>query len=174
MNNFLSPDNWSWTPILEQQHQSLLSEFEQFDPTQWIANREQKIDQSGLWSFVPFMVRGQRIESYLQRCPTVAMLLNTVPMFDNCTFSIMGPDSKIDPHQGHSDQHLRVHLCLKTQGTAWIQVGDEKQHWQTGKVLIFQDRETHSTANPGTEDRVVLLFDVLKKDYYDHLIKSTL
>lgn len=172
MSNFYPADHWKYTKILEQNHAALLAEFEQFNPAEWIPNKEQKISQSGLWAFVPFMSRGHRIDPFIKRCPTVELMLNTIPIFDNCTFSIMGPGAVIDPHQGHSDRHIRVHLCLKTAGHAWIQVGNERKHWQTGQVLMFQDSETHSTANPSDQDRVVLLFDIKREDFINSVDNS--
>jgi len=49
----------------------------------------------------------------------------------------MGPGAVIKQHQGHGNQHLRVHLGIKTSGKAWIRVGDQTQHWSSGEVLIF-------------------------------------
>jgi aspartyl/asparaginyl beta-hydroxylase (cupin superfamily) len=177
MNNFYNADEWAYTTLLKQHHASLVREFDQWLPAQWIQNAEHKIDQKGTWHFVPFLTRGKTVEYFLHRCPTVQTIMQAVPVFDNCTFSIMGPGAVIKPHQGHSNQHLRVHLGIRTSGKAWIRVGDQTQHWSNGEVLIFQDSETHSAENPDTDYRVVLLFDICRSDYFDHRsngIKGTL
>jgi aspartyl/asparaginyl beta-hydroxylase (cupin superfamily) len=168
-SNFYNADVWQHADTLKQCHAQLVQEFDQIDPNLWVPNSEHKIDQQGTWHFVPFLTRGHRVESYIKRCPTIQHLLNTLPIYDNCTFSIMGPGAKIEPHQGHSDRHLRVHLGIHTTGKAWIQVGDQTQHWHNGQVLIFQDSETHCVQNPSDQPRVILLFDILRSDYFDQL-----
>jgi aspartyl/asparaginyl beta-hydroxylase (cupin superfamily) len=169
MNNFYDPAAWRYTEFLKSYHRDLVQELEQWSPAQWIENQEYKIDQVGTWHFVPLLSRGHTVNYFLDRCPTVQKIMNTVPVFDNCTFSIMGPGAVIRPHQGHSDQHLRVHLALKTSGAAWIRVGEETQHWRAGEVLIFQDSATHCTENPDSDYRSILLFDIQRSDYFDHL-----
>lgn len=169
MDNFYDPALWIHTEFLKSCHQNLVQEFEQWSPSQWVENTEYKIDQTGTWYFVPFLSRGRVVDRFLDQCPTVQKIMQTVPVFDNCTFSIMGPGAKIRPHQGHSDQHLRVHLALKTSGAAWIQVGDKTQHWQAGEVMIFQDSATHCTENPDLDYRSILLFDIKRSDYFDLL-----
>jgi beta-hydroxylase len=172
MNNFYNPAAWRHTEFLKSCHQDLVQEFEQWSPAQWIENTEYKIDQVGTWHFVPFLSRGHTVDHFLNHCPTVQKIMNAVPVHDNCTFSIMGPGAKIEPHQGHSDQHLRVHLGIQTTGKAWIQVGDQTQHWHNGQVLIFQDSETHCVENSSDQHRVILLFDIKRSSYFDQLNTS--
>ena len=112
------------------------------------------------------MSRGRKYWPYLWAFPTAHRLLKQIPIYDNCVFSIMGPGAEIPPHQGHPNDHLRVHLGIQADGAAWIRVGSETQHWHTGQVIVFDDRLDHETANPGSE-RVVFLFDILSKDYND-------
>jgi beta-hydroxylase len=166
MQSFYNANSWRYTPILKQALPELQREFDRFPQWLWLNNRQHQIESSGTWKFVPFLGKGRRYWPYLWAFPTVRRLMRELPIVDNCVFSIMGPGAVIPPHQGHPGDHLRVHLAVHADGSAWIQVGSERQHWRTGEVLIFDDRQEHETANPGSE-RVVLLFDILSKDYHD-------
>jgi aspartyl/asparaginyl beta-hydroxylase (cupin superfamily) len=170
--NFLDAALWEYSQIIKDSHASLLEEFQQFKKSEWVDNNQQHIGAVGDWHFIPFIGKGIKYNSYLERCPTVQQLLITVPIFDNCVFSIMGPNSEIKPHKGHSGDHLRVHLSLISDGSAYITVGSERQFWQQGELLIFRDTEEHSTANPSNNTRVVFLFDIKQQDYHSNITQK--
>lgn len=166
MKSFYSADSWRYTQLLQESLPDLQREFNRFPRCLWLNNREHNINSVGTWQFVPFMSRGRRYWPYLWAFPTVRRLFKQIPIYDNCVFSIMGAGAEIPAHQGHSGDHLRVHLGIQADGAAWIRVGKQVRHWHTGQVIIFDDRLDHETANPGAE-RVVLLFDIQSKDYND-------
>ena len=168
--SFKNAEVWRYTQILKDYHAELLQDFQQYQYTDWITNNQHNIDTIGLWAFVPFISKGVHYKKFIQDCPTVGKLLEAVPVFDNCAFSIMGPGAEIKPHKGYDGDPLRVHLGLQTTGEASITVSGEKMHWQNKQVIIFDDRETHSTDNPSNENRIVFLFDILTADYYNNLI----
>ena len=168
--NFLDSNKWKFTQTLKDNVTGLLIDFEQCHSSEWILNNQEYISTVGMWAFIPFLGKGVRYDKFIQTCPTVKKLLNTVPIYDNCVFSIMGPGAEIRPHQGHTGDHLRVHVCIETDGLASITVDDETVHWQNNEVIIFNDKETHHTINPSDKNRIVFLFDILSKDYYNNLI----
>lgn len=168
--NFFDPDRWRYSQTIKECHASLTKEFNQFPQTMWINNNQKYIGLEGGWYFIPFIGKSIRFEPFIEKCPTVKKLIDETPIFDNCTFSIMGPHSEIKPHKGHSDAHLRVHLSLITDGNAYIKVGNDIQYWREGEILIFQDFEEHSTCNPSNNTRVVFLFDIKREDYFNNII----
>tara|TARA_B110000977_G_C10952457_1_gene445188 strand:- start:348 stop:860 length:513 start_codon:yes stop_codon:yes gene_type:complete len=168
--NFLDADKWQFTQTLKNNVAGLLSDFQQYHSSEWTHNNQAYISTVGMWAFIPFLGKGIRYNKFIQACPTVEKLLNTIPIYDNCVFSIMGPGAEIKPHQGHPGDHLRVHFCIDTAGLASITVGDETVPWQNNEVIIFDDKETHHTINPSDKNRIVFLFDILSKDYYNNLI----
>lgn len=168
--NFFNPNDWRFTSILKSNYDGLLADFKQFDKTEWISNNQQYIDTVGTWDFIPFIGKGTRYEKFIQKCPTVSKLISLIPIYDNCAFSIMGPGAEIKPHKGHPGDHLRVHMGLITTGEASITVGNKTEFWREKEVLIFDDRDTHSTLNPSTQYRVVFLFDILSKEYYNNFL----
>lgn len=41
----------------------------------------------------------------------------------------------------------------------WLNVGDKRQYWKTGKCLVFDDTFCHSAINDSDEPRIILLLD---------------
>ena len=75
-------------------------------------------------------------------------------------FSVLRADTRIASHQGYPGLFLRCHLGLEVpDGDCALKVGDEVRHWQTGKVLIFDDRLQHEAWNMTAQERVILLLD---------------
>lgn len=166
MSSFYNAETWRYTQILKDALPLLQHEFARFPRFLWLNNREHQISSTGTWQFVPFLAKGRCIWPYLWAFPTIRYLLKQLPITDNCVFSIMGAGAKIPAHTGHTGDHLRVHLAIQADGLSWIRVGNETRNWHTGEVLIFDDRMDHETSNPGAQ-RVVLLFDILSKDFHD-------
>lgn len=162
---FYDPAQWRYTPDLINACADLRREFDRFPKCLMINNHQHHIDTQGIWKFVPFMSRGRKWYPYLWAFPTVKRLMKQLPIYDNCVFSIMGPNSQIPAHSGHPGDHLRVHLGIHTDGAAWIRVGTQTQHWAESQVIVFDDRLDHETANPSNRSRVVFLFDILSQDF---------
>ena len=74
-------------------------------------------------------------------------------------FARQAPMSGVAPHSDGRNFILTAHLGLKIPKEAWIKVGNEKRSWETGKVIVLDTSFEHSTGNPSTEDRYVLIID---------------
>lgn len=120
--------------------------------------------ENGLWKTVPFDYKGWRYMPNLFRYPITANLFDVLPIYENLSFSVLEPGTRIPPHEGHSGNILRVHLGIHTNRSAAIRVGSDTYSWRDGEVMIFEDHKNHEAWNLGTEDRVILLFDILKQD----------
>ena len=167
--HFVDAVCWKYSKLLKDSYEPLLKEFSRFPCWLYNANGEYKIDTSGQWNFIMFMRKGKKNFFNLMFFPTVRKLMEDIPIFDNCMFSIIGPDTHIPSHDGHSDQHFRVHLGLTTDGQSWIRVGDETRYWKNQEILIFNDRDNHEVKNPSNLNRVVFLFDIKRQDYYANI-----
>ena len=170
-SNFYDPDQWAYSPRLIDSFHELLTEYNCFPKELHTVHTETKLQVDGCWRQIVFLRKGQSSQDNCNAFPTIQRLLQELPIYDNCMISVIGPDAKIYPHPGHSNQHLRVHLCLHTIGGAYMKIGMEQQEWHTGKVMIFQDSEIHEVVNTGPYERTVLLFDIKREDYFDNLIK---
>lgn len=167
--SFVDTSQWIYTNLLESYYFDIKNEFDKFDKSLYIKNKEDKIEQVGSWFFVPFIAKGRKIDKFISYFPTVEKIINTVPVYDNCTFSIMSAGSKILPHCGHSNNHFRVHLAIDVNDQCYLQVGTQKRLWQNGKLLIFEDYQEHQAHNDSDYDRIVFLFDITKQSYYNNL-----
>jgi beta-hydroxylase len=105
---------------------------------------------------------GYRAENNCKLCPETARLLATVAGVENAFFSILAPGARIPPHKGLAKGLLRCHLGLivpKRSEGCRMYLDGTPHAWQEGRVLLFDDTQTHAVENSTNEDRVVLLFD---------------
>jgi hypothetical protein len=77
-------------------------------------------------------------------------------------FSVLHPNTSIQPHVGYSEALLVAHLGLVISEGCAIRVGPEIRTWQPGKMLIFDDSTDHEAWNRGSTRRCVLLIEFLK------------
>lgn len=170
---FYNSTSWKYTDTIIQSYDGLLNDFNQIPQSSWTSSGSgynNTLIKSNEWYFIPFITKGIRHEYNIDQCPTVKTLLDTVPIYDNCLFSIIDGGGVVPPHRGFSDHHLRVHLGIKTDGMAWIRVGSQTRHWQDRQVLIFHDWDEHEVQNLSINSRVVFLFDIEKQSYFDNCV----
>lgn len=91
----------------------------------------------------------------------------------NSFVSILEPGIIIRPHQGYSNDFMRIHLGLICDPECKITVGEETRTWEEGKLLAFKDGgpHYHSVVHNGTEKRYIFSVD-LKLDYLKQYIKE--
>jgi aspartyl/asparaginyl beta-hydroxylase (cupin superfamily) len=122
------------------------------------------LEKTGSWSGLQLM---QRFESIWHRkwlFPTTFDLIYRLPVCENLSFSIFKPGTEIIPHQGWSNHFVRFHLGIDCNDQSCLVLENQTLPEQNGKVIMFDDSQTHYAYNHGTTDRVVLLFDMLKSD----------
>lgn len=120
------------------------------------------------WKNIYFYNFGWKKHKNCHRFPKTHALLKKNP---NCVFggiTVLRPHSRVLPHNGETNTTIRCHLGLKIPAplpTCGVQVGDEQQSWQEGKVMMFSDAHRHNTWNESEEDRYVLVFDIVREEY---------
>jgi hypothetical protein len=75
--------------------------------------------------------------------------------------------SGVAPHSDGRNFILTAHLGLKIPTGCWIKVGEDddtrnfvsRREWEEGKIILLDTSFEHSTGNPTTEDRHVLIID---------------
>lgn len=90
----------------------------------------------------------------------------------NMFLSMVSPGTIIRPHNGYTNDYMRVHLCLIEDPGCQITLGNVTKTWKTGKILAFKDGGPypHSVVHNGTRDRYVMSFD-LKLSYLEKYLK---
>jgi aspartyl/asparaginyl beta-hydroxylase (cupin superfamily) len=170
---FFDSDSWKYSKTLKNSFDDLRKEFEQANQNSFEDSDSSysHVDiKSAGWKFLSFITKSKYHRSNIEQFPTVRRLIKEIPIYDNCLFSIIAPGVSVPSHTGFSDAHFRVHLGIKTDGQAWIRVGDQTQHWKEKEVLIFNDYANHEVCNPSDKIRVVFLFDIKREDYFNNVI----
>lgn len=92
------------------------------------------------------------------------VLADCSPHAPEMFISVLKPGAYIPPHFGLSNVKVTAHLPLRVSNKAWLEVKGIRRYWDECNYLIFDDSLEHSAANEGTEERVVLIFDLWHPD----------
>ena len=125
------------------------------------------------WSVLFLCENGWLVPEVVGRCPQTwnAVLEAPLPRIagwgPTVVFSVLKGGARIAPHTGMYNTRLICHLPLIVPPGCGFRVGNEVREWQPGKLLIFDDTIEHEAWNTGTEDRVVLIFDIWRPELND-------
>lgn len=75
---------------------------------------------------------------------------------------------RLMPHCGETNAIIRCHIGLKVPGKLpdlGLKVKSESRSWEEGKAFAFNDAFVHEAWNNTSEDRFVLVFDIIKPEY---------
>ena len=122
------------------------------------------------WRMFIMKAYGVTVDKNLQRCPTVAALLDEAPEVVSATFSFLAPGKHIPEHRGPFRGILRFHLmlsmpydgngrpaCVMNIDGVPYQLGD-------GESLLWDDTYPHEVWNRSDHVRIALLLDVWRRD----------
>lgn len=101
-------------------------------------------------------------------------LLDQIPNVINFGINFLSPHSNITPHSGDTDAIYRCHLGIKVPEpapTCALKVNGEIKGWAEGKVISFIDAYEHEAWNHSHEDRIILLFDILRPEFSNQKLK---
>ena len=187
---FADPARFPWKDRLEACFPAMRAEAEQvladgraFSPyVTRVANRPQG-DAHGLlenpdWSSFYLWQNGKPVEENASQCPGIFRgLTNNVPLFDvagrspSAYLSLLRPGAHIPPHTGMLNCRYICHLPLVVPPGCGFRVGGTTVEWQEGRLMVFDDSVDHEAWNRGSQDRLILLFEVWSPDLTDLEIK---
>ncbi|MCP5085044.1 MAG: aminotransferase class V-fold PLP-dependent enzyme [Alphaproteobacteria bacterium] len=127
-----------------------------------ISSDQKRIAQNRQWRTFILYGFGTRSDANCEHAPVTAGLLERVPNIQTALFSILEPGYRIPAHRGVTKGILRCHVGLivpEDRGNCWMRVDQEKCHWGSGELLVFDDTYEHEVRNDTSQERVVLLFD---------------
>jgi aspartate beta-hydroxylase len=110
------------------------------------------------------------LQKNLQRCPTVAALLDEAPEVVSATFSFLAPGKHIPEHRGPFRAILRFHLMLSMPNddsgkpACVMNIDGVPYHLGDGESLLWDDTYPHEVRNRSDHVRIALLLDVWRKD----------
>jgi len=143
--------------LLEQRE--LIPAFHEIQPDQY------NLSQDDLWKTCFLFAYGLRSDRNCARCPQTVRLLESIPGITLAWFSILGPGKHVPRHAGISKGVIRCHLGLtipRGPGRCEMEVDGTFNRWEEGRLLLFDDSRRHEVWNDTQEERVVLLFDVVR------------
>ncbi|ROT78860.1 aspartate beta-hydroxylase domain-containing protein 2 [Penaeus vannamei] len=130
----------------------------------------------GHWCIFPFIDQGVVSESNCKRCPNTSTMIGSLPsvmkdcVFGNACFSVLYPDSHIEPHYGPTNLRLRCHLGLKIPSDCWLEVNGTQHNWKSEETVVFDDSFEHSatfseqSSAAQASPRAVLIIDFWHPD----------
>jgi aspartyl/asparaginyl beta-hydroxylase (cupin superfamily) len=158
---FYDPASFAFTAALERHWQTIYQEYRTIREA-LIDWEERELYGEGWQVFALFQFpRGEPIAGNVARCPfTASLVREQFPRHGAAGYSVLRASTRIQPHQGYQGNFLRCHLGLNIpDGDCGLTVNGETRKWDTGKVLVFDDRLTHEAWNLTTEERVIFLAD---------------
>lgn len=122
------------------------------------------------WGAFYFWRNGRMVEENAARCPATmgALALAPMPIIDQrspiALWSLLKPETHIQPHHGLLNTRLICHIPLIVPGDCALRVGNETREWREGEALIFDDSFEHEAWNRSDSTRVVLLFEIWRPE----------
>ncbi|MBL4594248.1 MAG: aspartyl/asparaginyl beta-hydroxylase domain-containing protein [Flavobacteriales bacterium] len=125
-----------------------------------------KSDFKDGWKTYEFYFFGIKQLNHCLNCPKTYELLQQIPELITAQFSVLSPNTKVEPHKGYTTMVLRNHLALEipSQKLCRIKVEDEETSWTEGKLVTFDDSKMHEAWNLSDKRRIVLMIDVANPD----------
>lgn len=130
---------------------------------------QEKVDRTGSWEVLYLFERGRTNVENCRLCPSTAKLLKAHSIVRTLAglayVSKMRPGTHVAAHCGPTNIRLRCHLGVQVpEGDCGIRVGQQRQKWQEGKCLVFNDSLEHESWNHTAETRIVLIVDLWHSD----------
>ena len=116
------------------------------------------------WKNWGLMYKDVALGKNAELCPLTTAMLNTIPGIRIAGFSLMTPNSVIDPHTdttGIKYGSLAYHLGIDVpdKDSCFLIVNGEKKSEENGKVIIFDSTYIHSAYNITDKERCILYID---------------
>ncbi|SHF86386.1 aspartyl/asparaginyl beta-hydroxylase domain-containing protein [Streptoalloteichus hindustanus] len=167
------PSQFWFISYLEENYARIRAEVEQvldqpLDPVRPTVE-DRALIRKGSWKQAHLFRDGRWRDEVCARFPVTASILEQVPEVTTLspgviTMSRVSPGTHIMPHCGPTNAVLRIHLPLIIPAGLTLRVAGQDLRWVEGKCLIFDDSFEHEVRHDGTEDRVVLILDMLHPD----------
>ena len=122
------------------------------------------------WTAFHFWRDGELDEGNAARCPATMAALGHAPLpqipgrSPNAHWSRLLPGAHIAPHTGMLNTRLICHIPILTAPQCWFRVGSETRGWVDGVPLVFDDSINHEARNDGSQERVILLFEIWRPE----------
>ena len=108
---------------------------------------------------------GERARALLPKtCEIMDRLMPHLAPAGEVAFHNMAPGARLRPHADGPNTTLTCHLGIKVPPRCALRVAGEERTWQEGRCLWFDHSYEHDAWNESTENRVILLHDIIHPD----------
>lgn len=126
------------------------------------------------WNAIFFYRHGERFEDSHIRFPRTSAALDALNLCridgqaPEILFSILQPQTRIQPHHGVTNARVVIHIPLQIPSGCYLELtGIGRRYWQEGQAVVFDDSFEHAAENPSTQVRGILLMDAWHPDLSD-------
>ena len=123
-----------------------------------------------IWGMLPLRGYGYNYPANQALIPSLRSFLKHHPDVVSAAVSLFPPGKVLRPHKGPFKGVWRYHLPLYVEdfgngrSSCELMIDGESYHLQEGEGFLWDDTFLHSAINRSNQPRVVLLFDVFRKD----------
>ena len=123
-----------------------------------------------IWGMLPLRGYGYNYPANQALIPSLRSFLKHHPDVVSAAVSLFPPGKVLRPHKGPFKGVWRYHLPLVVEdfgdgrSSCELTIDGQSYHLQEGEGFLWDDTFMHSAINRSSQPRVVLLFDVFRKD----------
>jgi hypothetical protein len=166
---FYAPSDFPWAEELRRNWTVIREEFEAYAAHNQLRPNfvPDAVEITG-WRGVNFFTLLRRYDDNCRHFPRTTALLESIPDLASAFINLLEPRASLPAHYGDSNTVYRAHLGLIVPGEideCGIQVGAERAGWKEGELLVFNDAHKHFVWNHSDRPRVILVCDVMKREY---------
>ena len=105
-------------------------------------------------------------EEWLKQMPTLhKWVVEHFDILGSIQINTCKPGSLLRHHFGNDPNYLRFHLTLEEAAGCEFNIENECHTWKNGELFGFDDAIVyHGTKHTGTQDRTILIIDILKSE----------
>src|SRR3990167_3556991 len=172
--HFFDKDSLEWIAKFEEKYPIIKKELEEFLEKKKLSSftpyfNTEMVSTAKSWSNLALRFWDIDYPEFADDFKETKKILDTcLPSCTTIYFNHLAPHSTIYPHHGDTNAIVRCHLGITVPASlpeVGFKVGTSSRSWEEGKVLPFCDAHKHTAFNNSNEGRIILLFDVMRKQY---------
>lgn len=167
---FYNKDEFWWTSLLENNFEVIKSETDSFVKENELIPYFNKslLSKKNSWKTEGLLFWGYFFRKKHSSFQETWKIAKQIPGIVSFSVSELAAESKIKPHNGDTNAIIRVHLPITVPAglpDCSFTVNGDTRPWEEGKVLFFNDAQTHEAQNLTNQKRLVLLIDVIRPEF---------
>jgi aspartyl/asparaginyl beta-hydroxylase (cupin superfamily) len=121
------------------------------------------------WDSVNLVTYLHRYRRHTRHFPRTLAILDRIPDLTSAFVNQLGPHASLPRHNGDTNATIRCHLGLVVPegdiDRLGLEVGGVRRGWKEGEAFAFNEAFSHWVWNETDQERIVLVFDVLRPEY---------